>query len=705
MTQIDPPLAQLAAAYSIATEFWDWKGNHVDIPAETLVAALAAIGIDAATPEQRQAALADHELAAWRRPLPPVVVTERGQTAAIDVHVSAGSPAEVWIRLENGTRAEARQVDNDVPDRAVDGQMIGRATFELPPDLDLGYHTLILRSGVQTEETTLIVTPPFVGLPARLGDGRVWGFMTQLYSLVSKGSWCFGDLLDLADLAVWAKTQHGADYILINPLHAAEPVPPMEPSPYLPSSRRYVNPIYIRPEAVHEYGRLSDRRRRRIAELRRNLAKALCNETAIKRDEVWAAKRNALEQIFLAPRRPARTMAMEQFFAEEGEPLRLWATYCALAEQYGADWHDWEPELRDPGSPAVVSFAQRHAQQVRFHMWLQWVAESQLSDAQYRAKEIGMKIGIVADLAVGVNQAGAETWMMGSAFGQGVTVGAPPDAYNQAGQDWGQPPWRPDRLEQTAYAPYRAMVRAILRHSGGIRVDHILGLFRLWWVPAGAGPKLGTYIRYNHQAMVGILALEAQRADAVVIGEDLGTVEPWVRDYLRARGLLGTSVLWFEYTDDGAVRAPETWRELCMGSVTTHDLPPTAGYLAHDHVALRHSLGLLTESLADEIAKDVKEQGTIVHMLEDRGDLGEGERDPHAVMLALHRYLKETKARVLCVALTDAVGERRTQNQPGTIDEYPNWRVPLADSEGRRLTLEDIYELPQVGELSRIMNA
>ncbi|MDR1512821.1 MAG: 4-alpha-glucanotransferase [Propionibacteriaceae bacterium] len=705
MAEIDSGLMRLASAYSIATEFWDWKGAHVDIPAETLVATLAAIDVDASTPEKVTEALAERDLEPWLHALPPVVVTEQGQAARFDVHVSAGSPAEVWIRCENGTRAEARQVDNDVPDREVMGHRIGRATFELPGTLALGYHTIVLRSGVSTHETTLIVTPHFVGLPARLGDDRVWGLMTQLYSLTSKGSWCFGDLLDLADLAVWAKTQHGADYILINPLHAAEPVPPMEPSPYLPSSRRYVNPIYIRPEAVHEYGGLSDRRRRRIAEARRNLAKALADEASVRRDDVWAAKRQALEQVFLAPRRVPREWAMEQFFAEEGEPLRLWATYCALAEAYGPNWHEWEPELRDPGSPAVVSFAQQHARDVRFHMWLQWVAESQLSDAQYRAKEIGMRIGIVADLAVGVSKDGAETWMMGGVFGRGVTVGAPPDAYNQAGQEWGQPPWRPDKLEAAAYEPYRSMVRSILRHSGGIRADHILGLFRLWWVPDGAGPRAGTYIRYNHEAMVGILALEARRADAVVIGEDLGTVEPWVRTYLKERGILGTSVLWFEYTDDGEVRAPDAWRELCMGSVTTHDLPPTAGYLAHDHVALRHSLGLLTESLADEIARDVAEQGAIVHMLEDRGHLAEGERDPHAILLALHRYLTETRARVLCVALTDAVGERRTQNQPGTIDEYPNWRVPLADSTGRRLTLEDIYDLPTVGELSSIMNA
>ncbi|MDR1264974.1 MAG: 4-alpha-glucanotransferase [Propionibacteriaceae bacterium] len=704
MAEIDPALSRLAAAHKVATEFWDWKGHHVDIAADTLVAALAAIDVDASTPEAVQAALAEHELAAWRRGLPPVVVMERGRPARFDAHVAAGSPADVWVRCDNGWRIEVRQIDNDVPDRQVDGHLVGRASFELPGDIPLGYHNIVLRSGPQTVETSLIVTPSYVGLPARLGDGRVWGFMVQLYSLASKRGWCFGDLVDLADLAVWAKTQHGADYILINPLHAAEPVAPMEPSPYFPSSRRYVNPIYIRPEGVEEYGGLSDKRRRRIAERRRDLAKSLADEPAIRRDAVWAAKRQALEEIFAAPRRPARTMAMEAFFAQEGEPLRLWATYCVLAEDFGADWRQWEPEFRDPESPAVVSHAQRRAEAVRFHMWLQWMAESQLASAQHRAQEIGMKIGIMADLAVGVNSAGAETWMMGPLFGRGVVVGAPPDAYNQSGQDWLQPPWRPDKLEQAAYAPFRAMVRAILRHSGGIRVDHILGLFRLWWIPAGHGPGQGTYIRYNHEAMVGILALEAKLADAVVVGEDLGTVEPWVRDYLLERGLLGTSVLWFEYTDDGRVKPPQDWRELCLGSVTTHDLPPTAGYLAHDHVSLRHSLGLLTESLADEIAKDVAEQGAIVHMLEGRGLLAQGERDPHAILLALHRYLALTESRLLCVALVDAVGERRTQNQPGTIDEYPNWRVPLGGEDGHRLTLEEIYDLPLVNELSTIMN-
>ncbi|MDR1212579.1 MAG: 4-alpha-glucanotransferase [Propionibacteriaceae bacterium] len=699
MAVTDTDLRRLAASHQIATEFWDWKGRHSQIPDSTLVAALAALDVDASSPAGVAAGLADQERRAWSRPLPPCVVTEQGQDCRVEAHVTAGAPVKVWVECERGARVEAHQLDNDVPDREVEGRWLGRASFQVPGDLPLGYHRLILHSLDQRVEARLIVTPPWLGLPSQLGDEQVWGFMVQLYSLSSRSDWCFGDLLDLADLAVWAKTNHGADYILINPLHAAEPVPPMEPSPYLPASRRYVNPIYIRPEAIDEYALISERRRRRVSQRRRALRRLLADDPAVRRDEVWAAKRAALADIFAARRRPARQMAWEAFCRAEGQALRDWATWCVLCEDFGADWRQWPLQFRRPDSKEVAAYARAQAERVGFQMWLQWVAESQLASAQYRAKEIGMRIGIMADLAVGVNPVGAETWSLAAVFATGVSVGAPPDAYNQAGQDWGQPPWRPDRLEEAAFEPYRAMIQATLRHSGGLRVDHILGLFRLWWVPQGAGPKDGTYIRYDHRAMVGILALEAQRAGAVVVGEDLGTVEPGVRDYLGQRGLLGTSVLWFESDDEGRPRPPADWRALCMASVTTHDLPPTAGYLAHDHVALRHSLGLLTESLADEIAKDVHEQGAVIGLLEREGHLAPGQRDPHAIMLALHRHLASTRSRLLCLALTDAVGERRAQNQPGTIDQYPNWRVPLGGPDGRRLQLEDVFTRPEVGEL------
>lgn len=249
------------------------------------------------------------------------------------------------------------------------------------------------------------------------------------------------------------------------------------------------------------------------------------------------------------------------------------------------------------------------------------------------------------------------------------------------------------------------MVSAALRRSGGVRIDHIIGLFRLWWVPQGLGPTQGTYVRYNHEALVGILALEASRAQALVIGEDLGTVEPWVRSYLTRRGLLGTSVLWFEYGMQGEPLDARWWRELCMASVTTHDLPPTLGYLAGEHVRLREQLGLLTEPLDEELAVARAEQQAWIDQLIGYGLLKPEHVEDHVeVMLALHRYLLSTPSRILLASLADAVGERATQNMPGTSDEYPNWRIPLHSSAGRKITLEEVFSADLPRRLAAVMN-
>jgi 4-alpha-glucanotransferase len=255
-------------------------------------------------------------------------------------------------------------------------------------------------------------------------------------------------------------------------------------------------------------------------------------------------------------------------------------------------------------------------------------------------------------------------------------------------------------LASTGYRAYRDLLRTVLRHAGGLRVDHIIGLFRLWWIPQDGPPSAGTYVRYDHDALIGILALEATRSGAVLVGEDLGTVEPWVRDYLRERGILGTSVLWFEYDQGQRPLAPEQWRELCLATVTTHDLPPTAGYLAGDHVRLRDRLGLLTRPVEEELAVVGAEKQAWLDMLRDRGLLHPG-ADTGATVEALHKLLRASPARLLGVALTDLVGDRRTQNQPGTVDEYPNWRVPLTGPDGQLLLFEDVVADPAGGALAR----
>lgn len=708
MALSDPALNELADLFGISTEFWDWKGRYTAIEDGTVIGVLKALGVDAADPDKAMAAALEQREKPWRRVLPPCVVVEQDHTGWANVHVAHEHPAALVVRLEQGGTRQTYQVENWAPPREINGELIGEATFRLPHDLPIGYHTLMLTSDDRSAESTLIITPSFLGLPDSVGSGRIWGYAAQLYSVRSRDSWGIGDLTDLSDLAVWSGTQQHAGYVMVNPLHAAQPEPPMEPSPYLPSTRRYVNPIYIRPEAIPEFYELSVMDKRHIDKLRRKLNDRLEDTDRLMRDKCWRAKRKALRLVHKAGLRPARQMAFDHYRRNEGRHLRDFATWCALFAEYGPDWRLWDESLRRPTSPEVAVFRDQHLGEIEFVEWLQWVAQDQISHAQRAAKDAGMAVGIITDLAVGVSAASADTWMLADVYANGVSVGAPPDAYNQLGQEWGQPPWRPDRLADLAYAPFRAMVRNALAHAGGVRIDHILGMFRLWWIPEGATANHGCYVRYDHEALIGIIALEASRADAMVIGEDLGTVEPWVRSYLARRGILGTSVLWFEGDEDGNTVPPNQWREYCMASVTTHDLPPTSGYLAGDHVRLRHELGLTTEPLETELVIAEEEQQHWMNTLREMGIMAEAGvevDDAEARVLSLYRFLTLTPSRVLNAALVDAVGDRRVQNQPGTVDEHPNWRVPLSGPDGQPILLEDIYAMDRPMRLSAVMNA
>ncbi len=691
MTELPASLVELARRYGVATEYQDWTGKRTAVADATLIAVLDALGVPAATEDERTAALAAHDRDYWTRPLPPTVIARSGVASSFWVHVTHGDPVGLWLRLEDGSvRTGLRQLENNRAPYDLGDRLVGEATFELPADLPLGYHQLHLQVGSSDTSTLVIVSPASLDLPARLGPSRAWGLATQLYSVRSQRSWGVGDLTDLADLAVWSASLHGAGFVLVNPLHAAAPTAPMEPSPYLPTSRRFVNPLYLRVEAIDEFPYVRHRGPIRRA---RGEAQALARKAKrIDRDAAWKAKRAALESVYSVERSAGRELAYAAYRRREGASLDDFATWCALAEEYGNDWHQWPEELQHPANPAVAAFAARRAKAVDFHRWLQWQLDDQLTAAQATAVQAGMELGVMHDLAVGVDPNGADAWALQDVLALGVTAGAPPDEFNQLGQDWSQPPWRPDQLVNHAYEPFRALVNAVLRHAGGVRIDHIIGLFRLWWIPKGAPPTEGTYVRYDHEAMIGVVALEAHRAGAVVVGEDLGTVEPWVRDYLRERGLFGTSILWFEADrdGDGGPLPAEKWREYCLSAVTTHDLPPTAGYLAGEHVRLREQLGLLTRPAGEELAADRAQQAGWLAELRRVGLLGD---DPtvDAVVLALHRYLGRTPSKLLALSLADAVGDLRTQNQPGTTDEYPNWRVPLRGPDGRKLLLEDVF--------------
>lgn len=709
MADAEELLRELAGRHGVATSFWGWGGARQEVSAETLAAVLGALGVPVDSPEAMRAALDEADLTAWRRMLPVVTVVRAGQDAAVHVHVAHGSAVSLWVVAEDGTEYAARQVENWEDPRTVDGVLTGRAAFLLPEELPLGWHTLHARCDGRAAESPLVVTPDRLETTERLNDTRRWGLMAQLYSVRSARSWGVGDFADLADLAAIGAAE-GASFVLVNPLHAAEPVPPIEDSPYLPTTRRFVNPLYLRVEDIPEYAYLAPEDRAHVEELAQSLHPANASAALLDRDAAFAAKLAALDLVWRVERSTAREQAYRRFCGAGGPGLGDFALWCALAERPALAEQPAEAEQHRtgewprPGSPEAARLADELADRVDFYRWLQWACDEQLEAAQRSARASGMELGLLHDLAVGVRPDGADAWALSGVLARGVTVGAPPDMFNQQGQNWSQPPWHPTRLAESGYAAYRDMLRTVLRHSGGIRVDHILGLFRLWWIPEGAAPGQGTYVHYDHEAMVGILALEAQRAGAVVIGEDLGVFEPWVRDYLAERGIFGTSILWFEHDGDRPL-PPERYRQACLTSVNTHDLPPTAGYLAGEHVRLRESLGLLERPVEEELAVAEAEIEGVLKLLHERGLLAEGLSlaDEQQVIEALYRLTALTPSSLLGVALVDAVGERQTQNQPGTHREHPNWRIPLTGPDGRAVLLEDLAGNQRFASLARVM--
>ncbi|WP_425423835.1 4-alpha-glucanotransferase [Spirillospora albida] len=663
-------LSRLAEAHRVATRYTDWRGREAEVSRDTLVAVLGALGVDVSS----EAAIREELHRTTGRPealLPPVVVLREGAAVKPEPDV------DLFVELESG-------------------EVIRFALDDVP----LGWHRLHAHRGEEHATAPLLVAPHALEPPA-----PAWGFTTQLYSVRSRASWGMGDLRDLADLAAWSARELGAGFTLINPLHATEPAAPIGPSPYSPMSRRFPAPIHLRIEDLPEYGALPPGERAEIDSLAAPLRGAA---GAIDRDAVWAAKSRALEILHRVPRGTEAQRDYEAFQAREGRALTAFATWCALAESHGADWRRWPAALQDAQGPAVAAEAARLAPRIGLHTWLQWRLDGQLGAAQRAARDAGMPVGIVHDLAVGVAQGSADAWMYRTRFAPGMSVGAPPDEFNQRGQDWGQPPWDPRRLAEAAYVPFREMVAAAFRYGGGLRLDHAMQVSRLWWVPEGASPADGTYVAYDRNALLGCLTWEAYRAGGVVIGEDLGTVEPGVRADLAERGVLGTSLLWFERDGAGRPKPPGQWRELSLATVGTHDMPPITGFLHGDHIGLRDRLGLLTRPVAEEEDDHHRQLADWLAVLHAEGLL---EAAPETVMdalkegsdvydeqvvAALHAFLARTPARLTGIALADAVGERRTQNQPGTTDEYPNWRVPLADANGDPVLLEDLAAHPRI---------
>ena len=685
-------LRRIADANGVATGFWDWYGNWVGVSASTLLKVLGALGLpldESSTVGDVHEAMRLTEEREWRRTLPPTIVARQGGGYMFPVHVPDGSWVNVQWVLEDGRKGACDQVDRYVAPRVIDGELVGRATFDVPHWLPLGWHRLVATvEGGHVESATLIIVPNTLSLPLLESSRRVWGVNAQLYSTRSASSWGIGDASDLADLAAVCADK-GADFLLINPVHASQPVSPLENSPYLPVSRRWLNPIYIRPESIEEYASLPQASRAAIEQLRDETRQFATREDLIDRDRSWEAKRKALEAIFAVPRSYHRQSQLDCFIERGGSELSNYALWCALVEREGTI--ELPEDLARSSAPRVELERLELAERVDFYQWCQWVVAEQLEHAQHVAREVGMEIGIMADLAVGVHPYGSEKWSRPELFASGMSVGAPPDVYSQQGQNWSQPPWSPRSLADSGYLPLRDMVRAALANAGAVRIDHILGMFRLWWIPDGRAATEGTYVYYDHEAMMGVILLEAQRAGAVVIGEDLGVVEPWVRDYLRDRGVLGTSVVWFEKEGSGWPLRPEHYRDRALAAVNIHDLPPTLGYIRGIQTTLRSELGLLTDDIETVRAGDRLELEQVGVRLHEYGCIDGAEPSERETVEGLYRYVAKTPSKLVVASLVDAVGDVRPQNMPGTgADQYPNWCVPLCDSDGEEVAIEDL---------------
>ena len=616
--------------WGISEGYHDVAGQWREVPAETLAAIRRAMGAPAEAGEgdgPPGTSPSDDPVVAFRPGQAPPAAT-------------AGGPWE--LHTEDGAV---------LPIEAGAG---------LPPDLPLGYHRL--RSVEDGRERLLIVSPGRCHLPP---DLRTWGWAAQLYATRSRESWGMGDLADLRRLAEWSRRQ-GAGMCLLNPLHATVPDFP-QASPYYPSSRCFRNPLYLRVEDVpgaREASPASPKDHFDLAALAAE-GRALNSDRRIDRARVWKLKGTALEHLWSRFRASGGDPAFDAFCEEQGEALSGFATHCALTERFPGAWMDWPEEYRRPDSPAVARFAADHADRVGYHCWLQWLTETQLAAA-------GAGLDLMQDLAVGVDPGGADAWLWQDTMSLGMRVGAPPDDFNRKGQDWSLPPFDPWRLRLDGYDPWIRTVRAGLRAAGGIRVDHVMGLFRLYWIPLGSSPADGAYVRYRHEEMLDILALESDRAGAYIVGEDLGTVEDFVRSELYERGVLSYRLLWFE------PHRPPEFPVQALAAVTTHDLPTVAGMWTGSDLAEQHALGL-----------DPNEEGAraIRDKLADWSGSPD-DADPADVVVNTHRLLASAPSMILTATLDDAAVVEERPNVPGTTDERPNWSIALP------VPLEELEESP-----------
>jgi 4-alpha-glucanotransferase len=712
----DSLLSQLAEQVGIASEYHDIAGTRHVTTAETKRALLTAMGFRVDSKEALTTALREWEERGWRQACEPVVVIREGQSGArVACCLALDDGKErtaqlLWdVRDEDGAGVQSGQIGPGLAPievRFLDGSRHVRVDVPVPDALPIGYYDVTIRGdglvGGGFTTTRLIVAPRHCYVPLIFQDHfRLWGLALQLYSLSSDRNWGCGDFTDLGQIISWAGKTLGASVIGLNPLHALRNEAPHHVSPYSPLSRLYLNELYIDLERLPEFwGSEEAQRQYRSPEFQAKL-KAWREDRRVDYDAIATTKRSMLDLAYrqflkeaytgeepdLKPQTP-RAWLLERFIQSEGEPLEWFAIFQTIEEERrmlhskSSAWPDWPKQLLSPGV-AVREYARRHRKRVRFYQYIQWIAAEQLSELKRQTGQIPMPIGLYHDLALGVDQTGADAWMYQQVLVLGVDCGAPPDPLGPEGQNWGLPPLDPHRLRADRYDMFIRLLRNNLRFGGAIRLDHVMALFRLFWIPKGRPASTGTYVQYPFEELLAIVALESVRAKAVVIGEDLGTVPDWVRDQLAEAKILSYRVFYFERTRDGSWKAPGEYPAQALAVVATHDLPTLSGYWSGEDLRVRGGLG----AFADEAARRKvweereREKATILGALKREGLLPDGITEEvatapamtPALCRAIHVYLARTPSWIVIANLEDGLGELSQTNVPGTVESHPNW--------------------------------
>jgi 4-alpha-glucanotransferase len=703
MAEPSPNLIALARRAGIATSYRDTWGQEQHTSEASLVAVLGAMGFATDTQAAIEEVLESLEAESWRALLPPVTVLRedgaRRVVVTLPERLNAGRV--VWsLAREDGARIEGETPTQSLPVIATKGEGEHRhlrLALDLPR-LPLGYHRLFLAAGHENAETDVIVTPVHGYLPPELENGRAWGLTAQLHSIRSALNWGMGDYGDLRSLAALAAGR-GAAAVGINPLHALFPAEPRHISPYSPSTRLFLNPLYLDVIGVPEFAS-SHAAQQHVGSP--DFVAALAGARAaptIDYPAVMALKAPVLRMLHaefslqhLAPNggaKTARGAAFRRFQRDGGASLAAYGTFNALHAAMLVRglfaWPDWPEGFADARSEATAAFAKAHESDVEFHHYLEWEGERQLA-----AASPDLPAGLYRDLAVGVDPNGADAWAEPSLFAKGATVGAPPDLLNLKGQDWGLAPLDPLALRRHCYKPFIAALRANMRHAGVLRVDHAMVLKQLYWVPRGAGPAEGAYVAYPFEELLGLLALESRRNRCAVIGEDLGTVPPGFSAILNEAGVLSCRLMLFE-RDAGGFRPPRAYPRAAAAGFSTHDIATLRGFWLGTDLGWRRRLNLYPSPAAaeDEANQRRVERRQLLDALlserlltdDDARLLLPREDAPHfATVLAeaVHRFLGRSRAALALVQAEDALGEEEQANLPGTIDEHPNWRRKLA---------------------------